>query len=147
VLMNLSEAAGQELRLSDLAESTGLSVNRISRLVDDFHLRRYVTKRRSAVDGSGAISALSSEETAHAGDGIPRPSEKPPRWVVDYPGAASTQGHSLLDLADSRSVGFRCPPDSAHAGHQESCSAMRSARSGADPAHQTSHVAKELSDQ
>jgi DNA-binding MarR family transcriptional regulator len=106
VLMNLSEAAGQQLRLTDLAASTGLSVSRISRLVDEFCERRYVTKRRSAVDGREAIAALSSDGLRTLERAYPAHLRSVRHWVVDYLGGEGKPKYprlALPDMADSLS--------------------------------------------
>lgn len=46
VLMNLSEAENQELRMADLASATALSASRITRVVDALQSRGQVVKRR-----------------------------------------------------------------------------------------------------
>jgi DNA-binding MarR family transcriptional regulator len=57
-LMNLSEAENHEMRLTDLANATGLSLSRISRVVDGLRARQLVTKRRAAGDTRGTIASL-----------------------------------------------------------------------------------------
>lgn len=58
-LMSLSEALGGELRMTDLAEATGLSASRMTRLVEGLQSRGMVTKRSSAEDGRGIVAKLS----------------------------------------------------------------------------------------
>jgi DNA-binding MarR family transcriptional regulator len=58
ILMHLSEASNRELRMADLAEATGLSASRTTRLVDDLQSRGLVTKRGSAADGRSTIAKL-----------------------------------------------------------------------------------------
>lgn len=60
-IMNLSEAPNRELRMADLAESTGLSPSRTTRLVDDLQSRGLVTKRCSSADGRSNIAKLTTE--------------------------------------------------------------------------------------
>src|SRR5580698_5901296 len=57
-VMSLSEAPNREMRMADLANSTGLSASRTTRLVDDLVLRGLVIKRASSVDGRGNIAKL-----------------------------------------------------------------------------------------
>jgi DNA-binding MarR family transcriptional regulator len=57
-LMNLSEAADREMRLTDLATAIGLSLSRISRIVEDLRVRGLVTKRRAAEDTRGNVATL-----------------------------------------------------------------------------------------
>jgi DNA-binding MarR family transcriptional regulator len=61
--MNLSEAPNRELRMADLAEATGLSASRTTRLVDDLQLRGLITKRVSSADGRSNIAKLTTEGT------------------------------------------------------------------------------------
>jgi DNA-binding MarR family transcriptional regulator len=57
-LMYLSEAAGRELRMSELADATALSASRMTRLVDELQSRGLATKRASAEDGRGTVVSL-----------------------------------------------------------------------------------------
>ncbi|HWF16987.1 MAG TPA: MarR family winged helix-turn-helix transcriptional regulator [Acidimicrobiales bacterium] len=57
-LMHLSEAPNRELRMSDLANATGLSPSRITRLVDDLQSRSLVTKVASSTDARGNVARL-----------------------------------------------------------------------------------------
>ena len=57
-LVYLSEAAGRGLRMSELADATGLSASRMTRLVDELQFRGLVTKRASAEDGRGTVASL-----------------------------------------------------------------------------------------
>jgi DNA-binding MarR family transcriptional regulator len=58
VLMNLSEAENQAMRLSALAAAVALSLSRVSRLVDELQAQGLVTKERDAVDTRGSIATL-----------------------------------------------------------------------------------------
>src|SRR6478735_12516514 len=55
-LMGLSEAPNRELRMAELANATGLSASRMTRLVDDLQSLGYVIKRASTVDGRGNVA-------------------------------------------------------------------------------------------
>ncbi|HEY5200763.1 MAG TPA: MarR family winged helix-turn-helix transcriptional regulator [Acidothermaceae bacterium] len=57
-LMCLSEAAGRQLRMADLANAAALSASRMTRLVDDLQSRGLVTKRTSSEDGRGNVAKL-----------------------------------------------------------------------------------------
>ena len=57
-LMHLSEASNRELRMSDLASTTGLSASRMTRLVDDLQTRGLVTKMVSSTDARGNVAKL-----------------------------------------------------------------------------------------
>jgi DNA-binding MarR family transcriptional regulator len=58
VLVSLSEAPGNLLRISALASATALSLSRISRVVDDLTRRGLVEKRRCAEDGRASNAVL-----------------------------------------------------------------------------------------
>jgi DNA-binding MarR family transcriptional regulator len=60
MLMHLSEAPNRELRMADLAEATGLSASRTTRLVGDLESRGLVTKRGNAADGRSTIARLAA---------------------------------------------------------------------------------------
>jgi DNA-binding MarR family transcriptional regulator len=57
-LMHLSEAPNRELRMADLANATGLSASRMTRLVDDLQSRSLVTKTASSSDARGNVARL-----------------------------------------------------------------------------------------
>ncbi|MDN3029301.1 MarR family transcriptional regulator [Streptomyces sp. S.PB5] len=61
VLMHLSEAAEREMRMTELAEATALSVSRISRVVNAMQTRGWVEKRRDAFDARGSVATLTTE--------------------------------------------------------------------------------------
>ncbi|MFE2319946.1 MarR family winged helix-turn-helix transcriptional regulator [Streptomyces sp. NPDC059441] len=61
VLMNLSEAENQELRMTDLAAACALSASRITRIVDTLQTRGQVVKRRYEGDGRGNVASLTPE--------------------------------------------------------------------------------------
>src|SRR5712691_821568 len=57
-IMHLSEAPNRELRMADLANATGLSASRMTRLVDDLESRGLVTKTASSSDARGNVARL-----------------------------------------------------------------------------------------
>ena len=61
VLLNLSEAADREMRMTELADAVALSPSRITRLVDDLRARGLVTKFRSVTDGRGNVARLTDK--------------------------------------------------------------------------------------
>ncbi len=63
-LVNLSEAANHELRMTDLAKATGLSPSRTTRLVDDLQGRGLVTKVASSTDARSTRAKLISSGMA-----------------------------------------------------------------------------------
>ncbi|MET8644991.1 MarR family winged helix-turn-helix transcriptional regulator [Streptomyces sp. NPDC004675] len=61
VLVHLSEAAEREMRMTDLAAATALSVSRISRVVNAMQTRGWVEKRRDVHDARGSMASLTAE--------------------------------------------------------------------------------------
>jgi DNA-binding MarR family transcriptional regulator len=57
-MMHLSEAPNRELRMTDLANASGLSASRTTRLVDDLESRGLVTKVASSTDARGNVARL-----------------------------------------------------------------------------------------
>jgi DNA-binding MarR family transcriptional regulator len=64
ILLNLSEAPGQTLRITELANRVYLSGSRTTRLVDELIADRLVTKQRNAADGRGFDVTLTEEGLA-----------------------------------------------------------------------------------
>jgi DNA-binding MarR family transcriptional regulator len=64
VLMNLSEAPGRALRISELANRVYLSGSRTTRLVDELIAEQLVTKERNAADGRGFDVTLTEQGLA-----------------------------------------------------------------------------------
>lgn len=58
VIMNLSEAPNRRLRMLDLANATGLSASRTTRVVSTLQSRGLVAKRSSAADGRSNLAQL-----------------------------------------------------------------------------------------
>jgi DNA-binding MarR family transcriptional regulator len=58
VLVHLSEAEGQQLRIGDLAAISALSPSRMSRLVDEMAVKGRVTKTRTADDSRCTLATL-----------------------------------------------------------------------------------------
>jgi DNA-binding MarR family transcriptional regulator len=63
-LVNLSEAATHELRMTDLAKACGLSASRTTRLVDDLQGRGLVTKVASSADARSTRARIMSNGMA-----------------------------------------------------------------------------------
>ena len=61
VLVHLSEAPGQRLRIGDLASISALSPSRMSRLVDEMVVKGHVTKSRGSDDGRCTMATLTPE--------------------------------------------------------------------------------------
>jgi DNA-binding MarR family transcriptional regulator len=61
VLVALSEAPDHQLRMSELAEASALSRSRTTRVVEELVRRSLVTRRKSDLDGRGAVAAVTAE--------------------------------------------------------------------------------------
>ncbi|MFD8820438.1 MarR family winged helix-turn-helix transcriptional regulator [Streptomyces sp. NPDC059627] len=90
VLMNLSEAENQELRMTDLASATALSASRITRVVDALQSRGQVVKRRYEGDARGNVATLTPEGMK--------------RLQAAYPVHLASARKRVIDLLDGRSV-------------------------------------------
>ncbi|MFE5034917.1 MarR family winged helix-turn-helix transcriptional regulator [Streptomyces sp. NPDC056683] len=90
VLMNLSEAENQELRMADLASATALSASRITRVVDALQNRGQVVKRRYEGDARGNVATLTPEGLKRLQDA--------------YPVHLASARKRVVDLLDGRSV-------------------------------------------
>jgi DNA-binding MarR family transcriptional regulator len=102
-IMNLSEAPNRELRMADLANATGLSASRTTRLVDDLVNRGFVIKRASSVDGRGNISKLTPKGLAKLKTAWPVHLESVRSRVFDHldPIAVENAAAVLNELATS----------------------------------------------
>ncbi|MFJ9374739.1 MarR family winged helix-turn-helix transcriptional regulator [Streptomyces sp. NPDC101455] len=58
VLMQLSEADGDRMRMTELAAATGLSASRVSRVVETLRGEGLVVKRPHATDARGSVAVL-----------------------------------------------------------------------------------------
>jgi DNA-binding MarR family transcriptional regulator len=58
IMMHLSEGPNRELRMTDLANASGLSPSRTTRLVDDLQLRGLMKKVASPTDARGNVARL-----------------------------------------------------------------------------------------
>lgn len=83
-LMGLSEAPNRELRMAELANATGLSASRMTRLVDDLQSRGLVIKRASAADGRGNIAKLTPQGLAKLKSAWPAHLASVRRRVFDH---------------------------------------------------------------
>ncbi|MCX5555586.1 MarR family winged helix-turn-helix transcriptional regulator [Streptomyces sp. NBC_00038] len=90
VLMNLSEAENQELRMADLASATALSASRITRVVDALQSRGQVVKRRYEGDARGNVATLTPEGLK--------------RLQAAYPVHLASARKRVMDLLDGRSL-------------------------------------------
>lgn len=90
VLMSLSEAENQELRMTDLASATALSASRITRVVDALQSRGQVVKRRYEGDARGNVATLTPEGLKRLQDA--------------YPVHLASARRRVVDLLDGRSV-------------------------------------------
>ncbi|WIX90924.1 MarR family winged helix-turn-helix transcriptional regulator [Amycolatopsis sp. DG1A-15b] len=90
VLVALSEAPDHLLRISALAATTGLSLSRISRVVDDLTRRGLVEKRRCAEDGRASNAVLTEAGLA--------------RLEAAYPGHLARVRASVFDHLSAEDI-------------------------------------------
>jgi len=90
VLMSLSEAENQELRMADLAAATALSASRITRVVDALQSRGQVVKRRYEGDARGNVATLTPEGMK--------------RLQAAYPVHLASARKRVMDHIDGRSL-------------------------------------------
>jgi DNA-binding MarR family transcriptional regulator len=83
-LMHLSEAPNRELRITDLAAATALSVSRVSRLLDDLQSRGLIVKRPSEIDGRGNLACLTRRGLALLKSAYPEHLASVRRLVMDH---------------------------------------------------------------
>jgi DNA-binding MarR family transcriptional regulator len=89
-LMNLSEAPNRQLRITDLAAATALSVSRMSRLLDELQARHLVVKRPSDIDGRGNLACLTRQGFALLKSAYPEHLASVRRLVMDHIDEADT---------------------------------------------------------
>ncbi|MEU4254071.1 MarR family winged helix-turn-helix transcriptional regulator [Amycolatopsis sp. NPDC026612] len=101
VLVALSEAPERLLRISGLAATTGLSLSRISRVVDDLTRRGLVEKRRCAADGRASNAVLTEAGLARLEAAYPSHLARVRASVFDHLSAEDirTAGPVLARLA------------------------------------------------
>lgn len=100
-LVGLSEAPHRELRMADLANATGLSASRTTRLVDDLCTRGLVTKRASSSDGRGNVAKLTPKGLAKLKSAWPAHLTSARRRVLDHidSGAIKAAAKALSGVA------------------------------------------------
>ena len=64
VLVHLSEAPGQALRMRELAESTGSSRSRLSHAMARLEAAGWAERRSSSTDGRGEVAVLTTQGLA-----------------------------------------------------------------------------------
>ncbi|MEA5363344.1 MarR family transcriptional regulator [Amycolatopsis sp., V23-08] len=101
VLVALSEAPDRLLRISALAAATGLSLSRISRVVDDLARRGLVEKRKCADDGRASNAVLTDAGLARLEAAYPTHLARARAAVFDHLSAEDirTAGPVLARLA------------------------------------------------
>ncbi|MFJ9786402.1 MarR family winged helix-turn-helix transcriptional regulator [Amycolatopsis sp. NPDC101161] len=101
VLVALSEAPDRLLRISMLATTTGLSLSRISRVVDDLTRRGLVEKRKCAEDGRASNAVLTDAGLARLEAAYPSHLARVRASVFDHLSAEDirTAGPVLARLA------------------------------------------------
>jgi DNA-binding MarR family transcriptional regulator len=101
-LMNLSEAENEQMRLTDLANANGLSLSRISRIVEDLRARGLVTKRRASADTRGNIASLTAAGRKRLENAYPDHLLSARRRVMDHvdPAGLAETGQTLNTIAE-----------------------------------------------
>ena len=84
VLMNLSEAEGRRLRMTQLAQRGSLSPSRMSRLVDDLVRRGWVERAKCDSDGRSSFAVLTVDGFARLEAAYPTHLASVRRNVVDH---------------------------------------------------------------
>jgi DNA-binding MarR family transcriptional regulator len=84
VLVNLSEADGQAMRMSELAMSTVQSASRLSQRVDRLADKGLVERRRCEEDKRGWFAVLTGEGLAALAAAAPRHVESVRRHLFDH---------------------------------------------------------------
>ena len=77
--------------MSELANDTGLSASRMTRLVEDLQSRRFVIKRASAADGRGNVAKLTPEGFAKLKSAWPAHLASVRRRVFDHIDSAAVK--------------------------------------------------------
>jgi DNA-binding MarR family transcriptional regulator len=100
-LMALSEVPNREMRMAELANATGLSASRMTRLVDDLQSRGFVVKRASSADGRGNVAKLSPDGFAKLKSAWPAHLASVRRRVFDHidPAAVKRAAQALSGVA------------------------------------------------
>ena len=83
-LMHLSEAPNRELRITDLAAATALSVSRMSRLLDDLQERQLIVKRPTETDGRTSLACLTRRGLTSLRSAYPEHLASVRRLVMDH---------------------------------------------------------------
>ena len=84
VLVALSEAPDQQLRMSEVADASALSRSRITRVVDELVRRSLVTRRKSERDGRSAVAAITAEGRAVLDAAYPGHLDRVRSLVLDH---------------------------------------------------------------
>jgi DNA-binding MarR family transcriptional regulator len=100
-LVSLSEAPNRELRMADLANATGLSASRMTRLVDELQVRGYVRRRASSTDGRGTVARLTPQGLAKLRSAWPAHLASVRSRVIDHiePATVASAGRALSRIA------------------------------------------------
>jgi DNA-binding MarR family transcriptional regulator len=102
VLVNLSEAEDQEMRMAELAAATTLSPSRVSRLVDELQGQGLVVKRTCHDDRRGHVTHLTGKGMAKLKSAYPHHLASARSRVMDLVNGRLTRELTevLVDLAD-----------------------------------------------
>jgi DNA-binding MarR family transcriptional regulator len=110
VLMHLSEADGNRMRMTDLATATALSASRITRLVETLRVHGLVVKERHATDARGSMAVLTEAGRQRLLGAYPAHLASARRRVMDQldPALVQRLGEELTAVADP--LRSRCRP-------------------------------------
>jgi DNA-binding MarR family transcriptional regulator len=84
VLMNLSEADGCRLQISQLARRGTLSTSRMSRLVDELIARGWIRREKCATDARSSYAVLTPAGRTRLEEAYPTHLESVRRNVMDH---------------------------------------------------------------
>ncbi|MFI1761446.1 MarR family winged helix-turn-helix transcriptional regulator [Streptomyces sp. NPDC020800] len=84
VLLVLSQAPERRMRMSELANATGLTPPRITRIVDTLRAHDLVTKERHGADARGNVAALTDSGTRRLEAAQPAHLTSARRRVLDH---------------------------------------------------------------
>jgi DNA-binding MarR family transcriptional regulator len=103
VLMNLSEATDDSLRMSELANYVSISVSGLTRVVERLSHEGLVSRERDAADGRGQIAVLTQAGRARLEAAWPSHLASVRRVVVDHLGGLDLRrlAAALSEIADA----------------------------------------------
>jgi DNA-binding MarR family transcriptional regulator len=104
VLLQLSEAPGRTLRMTDLANRAYLSGSRVTRLLDELIADQLVTKERNAADGRSFHATLTDQGLARHAAAYPVVLRTVRSRVMDHVDPAALPGFASVMVAIAASL-------------------------------------------